>query len=349
MINAVVVGKFIPFHAGHQALIQKAVDLSDHVDVIICVNPDDPYPPEQRTFAIYESFSHADLRVHIVDNIMNDEDTPRSNKAWADYTKAILGYHPDLVVASEKYAKGWAKQMNAAYYFYDLARSEYPVSGTLCRENSYKMRDYVPSPTARWLFPRVVVIGAESTGTTTLANDLGEHYNTVVVPEYGRMLGEAMVSEDGIIDPDAQDAAWDDARFSLTSRGQDAMEERYARSANGLLICDTDSLATAVWYEYAMKKKPISGVSGDVEMKVALFKAGFNMAKKHSLYILTWDDIPFQQDPLGTRTGENLRRWMTQRFRDILLYTSQNHLLVVGSREDRLAHAVKSIDYLLEK
>jgi HTH-type transcriptional regulator, transcriptional repressor of NAD biosynthesis genes len=39
-----------------------------------------------------------------------------------------------------------------------------------------------------WYCRRVVVLGAESTGTSTLAADLAEHLGTVSVPEYGRQF-----------------------------------------------------------------------------------------------------------------------------------------------------------------
>ena len=38
---------------------------------------------------------------------------------------------------------------------------------------------------------RVVIIGAESTGKTTLARALAEHYKTPWVPEFGRFYTEA--------------------------------------------------------------------------------------------------------------------------------------------------------------
>src|SRR5690606_40170198 len=113
----------------------------------------------------------------------------------------------------------------------------------------------MPPATKRFMVPRIVVLGAESTGTTTLANALGAHYNTVVVPEVGRLIEERHRAEGG-----GGDASWDDQQFWLTSRAQDALEERMAEQANGVLICDTDSLATSVWYKYYMAKD--SGVTG---------------------------------------------------------------------------------------
>ena len=38
---------------------------------------------------------------------------------------------------------------------------------------------------------RVAIVGAESTGKTTLATALAEHYRTAWVPEFGRLYTEA--------------------------------------------------------------------------------------------------------------------------------------------------------------
>lgn len=346
--NAVVVGKFLPPHSGHIALIRKATEVANHVDVLLVVAPSDAYLPMQRALAIYEEFSHVDLRVHIIDNIDADADTPENNRLWADYTETILGYSPDVVVASEEYVYGWARAMNANAFLFDKERVEFPASGTLCRANAYSMKDYLPDSTARFMQPRIVVLGAESTGTTTLSKQLAEYYNTVMVPEYGRMIGENVVRRGEAITPEEQDAWWNDARFSLCAHGQDAMEERLAREANGVLICDTDSLATAIWYEYAMKKE-YSGVSGKPQAIIDHMRTGREIAKKHSLYIVTGDEIPFEQDEYGSRTGEDLREWMTDRFIELLTTLALPFIIVTGDREARFKAAVAAVDKVISQ
>ena len=339
--SAVVAGKFSPFHVGHRALIEQATWLADKVEVLLVASPDtipDEVDPKIRALAIYESFHNSNVEVHIIDDIFTDDTTPESNRVWARYTQAILGYTPELVVASEIYGEGWAREMGSEFFLYDLDRKNYPVSGTLCRANAYQQTNFMPPATKRYMLPRIVVLGAESTGTTTLTKALAEHYDTLWVPEMGRLLAEE-ATDAGLED---QDAYWDDQMFWLTSRGQDAMEERYAQSANGVLFCDTDSFATAVWYEYYKRKGTVSG-----NALWSLTNAGKAQAQKHKLYILTWSDIPFQQDERGTRTGESLRQWHTGRFVDYLVRFNLPFIIVQGDHQARLDKAVRYVDRLL--
>jgi HTH-type transcriptional regulator, transcriptional repressor of NAD biosynthesis genes len=338
--SAVVAGKFYPFHFGHWGLINKAATIADRVDVILVVSQNEQIDPRTRALAIYESFHPFNLRVHIVDDIYTDDTTERGHQLWADYTAATLGYLPDVVVASEDYGRGWAKQMGADFVMYDHERIEYPVSGTKCRANAHEMSEYMPMATKRYMLPRIVVLGAESTGTTTLASALGKHYQTEVVPEYGRIVSENEVALHGKY----ADTIWDDQMFWLTSRAQDAWEERLSKIANGLLICDTSSFATAVWYDYFWQKK-ISPVSGNSMW--GLLNAGKAQAKKHTLYILTWDDIPFVQDSGNTRTGALDRRWHTKRFCDYLYEAGLPFIVAIGPEEKRLAGSINAIDTIL--
>src|SRR4029077_1890293 len=87
---------------------------------------------------------------------------------------------------------------------------------------------------------RVAVVGAESTGKTTLAVSLAAHFQTVCVPEYARgYLGTA--ARGGEVTRDDLQAI---------AGGQAASEDRLARDANRLLICDTNLLTTVIWHEH---------------------------------------------------------------------------------------------------
>ena len=184
----------------------------------------------------------------------------------------------------------------------------------------------VSAPVRAWFTRRVVVLGAESTGTTTLARDIAEHFQTLWVPEFGREWSE--------IRPGGFTARWHSGEFDLVAREQARTEDEAARRVPlPLLICDTDVLATSIWHERYVGSRSLS-----VEA----------MAKQRQpeLYILTGDEIPFVQD--GLRDGEHLRRWMTGRFREVLAGQSVPWVEVTGSREQRLALASAAVGELLD-
>jgi NadR type nicotinamide-nucleotide adenylyltransferase len=192
---------------------------------------------------------------------------------------------------------------------------------------------------------RVCVVGAESTGTTTLAQQLAAHYHTEWVPEYGREYSERLAAE-GV---DLWHYRWRSEEFTYIARLQLEREEAAAEkvaannaaaensaekdASNLLLICDTDALATAIWHERYMGIR-----SPEVEAMA--------MARHYDLYILTGCEIPFVQD--GIRDGENIRQWMTGRFEEELEGGQRRWIKVSGTAEERLQMAIAAVDALLE-
>lgn len=79
----------------------------------------------------------------------------------------------------------------------DRDREAVPISGTLVRSNPLGCWDFLEPPVRAWYAKRICLVGAESTGKTTLAQMLAERYQTVWVPEYGREYSERKLAEDG--------------------------------------------------------------------------------------------------------------------------------------------------------
>lgn len=170
---------------------------------------------------------------------------------------------------------------------------------------------------------RVVIVGAESTGKTTLAMALAEHYRTTWVPEFGRLYTEARRPCGEL---------WRSDEFIFIATEQLRMEDALERLANRVLICDTDAFATAIWHErYLGRPSP----------EVLAVAAG----RTCDLYVLTDVDTPFVPDDI--RDGESFRDWMHKRFQDELSRLGVPLLFVSGPHERRLTAAVGRIDSLL--
>jgi HTH-type transcriptional regulator, transcriptional repressor of NAD biosynthesis genes len=170
---------------------------------------------------------------------------------------------------------------------------------------------------------RVVVIGSESSGTTTLARALAEHYRTVWVPEYGRTYSEGR-------QPCGQ--PWRSDELTFIAIEQARMEDALAALANRVLICDTDPFATAIWHERYL------GQPSDAVREIA-------NSRRYDLYIVTDASIPFVQDDI--RDSESLRQWMQDRFIEELSRMRRPTIVVSGAHEARFAAAVSRIDELL--
>src|SRR5262249_52380975 len=156
---------------------------------------------------------------------------------WRAALQRVLPCRPDRVFASEDYGKRLAEELGGAFVPVDRSRWAVPTSGTAVRTDPMASWDYLPRCVRPYFVKRVCVFGPESTGKTTLARQLAEHFRTAWVPEYARTLLEA------------RDGELTASDLPLIARGQVASEDALARNARKVLICDTDPLATLVWSE----------------------------------------------------------------------------------------------------
>jgi len=172
---------------------------------------------------------------------------------------------------------------------------------------------------------KIVLFGPESTGKTTLSMQLAKYYNTVWVEEYARpYLQKVWNKERRTCEPkDIMPIAY----------GQIALENRLAKRADKVLICDTDLLETKVYSE--------EYYGGYVDPLLE------NAAKKNSydLYLLTYIDTPWEADDLRDRPEQ--REEMFNAFQKALEDNNRPYILLKGDKDTRLKTAVQAIDKII--
>jgi NadR type nicotinamide-nucleotide adenylyltransferase len=318
--RGLVIGKFYPPHRGHKYLIDTARAQCGSLTVIVCWRKNQTIPGVLR--AQWIQHIHPDVQVKLLDDdrLLDDD-----SEGWAKNTVEVLGFVPDAVFTSEAYGDPYASFMGAVHVLVDRERTSVPISGTEVRNDPARCAPFLEPCVRAYYARRICVLGAESTGTTTLARDLARHYRTVWVPEYGRVYSEGKLFGDA-------NAAWRTEEFVTIAKAQAQLEDSLAEAANGLLICDTDPFATGVWHERYM------GARSPAVERIA---AG----RSYDLYILTGDEIPFEQD--GTRDGEHVRHDMHNRFAQRLDEAGKRYVVVTGTRERRLGDAIRAIEQAL--
>ncbi|MEC5184183.1 HTH-type transcriptional repressor of NAD biosynthesis genes [Cryobacterium sp. MP_3.1] len=322
--HGLVLGKFYPLHAGHSALIRTALSRCDRVTVQLFGASVESIPLSVREGWLREEHPTAHV-VSAIDDAPVDFD---SADAWDEHMvliRALLDAPVDAVFSSDPYGAELAARLGAAWVQVDPGRRHTPVSGTAIRAD-VPGHWWALAPAVRaWLTPRVVVLGAESTGSTTLAEALADHYDTAWVPEYGREHSETRVG--------GLDTPWRSDEFDVIVDRQIGWENQALRRVpRPLLICDTDVLATTLWHERYVGPTPAGLVARAA-------------AHPPALYLLTGDEIPFVQD--GLRDGEHIRHAMQHRFRQALAGQDVPWLEVTGSVPERLAQAAVAIDRML--
>jgi len=174
---------------------------------------------------------------------------------------------------------------------------------------------------------KVVLFGPESTGKTTLSNQLARHYHTVWAPEFAR---------------DYLQKKWNNERKTCEASdlipiaiGQMKLENKLAKKADKILICDTDLLETKVYSE------EYYGGFVDPKLDEAAIKNAYD------LYLLTYIDTPWEADDLRDRPA--LRLEMFTAFENTLKKHNRPYILLKGDKEIRLKNAVNAIDKIISE
>lgn len=350
--HGLVLGKFYPPHAGHRYLIDTAAAACARVTVVCAPSTVESIPLADRLAWLREIHA-GQPPVRVVGGY---DDVPidyHDDAVWAahvEITRTLVakaaaadGVAPeiDAVFSSESYGPELARRFAARHVPVDPDRRVVPVSGTAVRADPVAHWSLLAAPVRAGLARRVVVLGAESTGTTTLARSLAHRYRrrggvwarTRWVPEYGRERTEEKLAALRGADPAASvfDVTWQRNDFVEVARRQNEREDAAARNSSPLLVCDTDAFATAVW-----EQRYLGSSSAAVTAQ----------ARRPDLYLLTDHvGVPFADD--GLRDGEHVRPWMTERFRQVLAEQPAPVVELTGPLPARLDAATAACDGVL--
>lgn len=166
---------------------------------------------------------------------------------------------------------------------------------------------------------RIALTGPESTGKSTLSQQLAAHYHTRWVPEYARAYLAGRPPPYALADLEA------------IARGQLAAEEEAAATCN-ILFCDTDPLVIKIWAEHAFGHCP-----DWIARRVA--------QPRYDLVLLMGVDVPWEPDPL--REHPHLRQHFYNLFRGELTAARINFAEIWGPPARRFAEARLLVDALL--
>jgi NadR type nicotinamide-nucleotide adenylyltransferase len=234
-----VLGKFMPAHRGHVYLVDFARRFAKRLTVLVCSIRREPLDGALRYEWMRELFHGGNVEViHVTDEVPQTPDEhPAFWPIWKELVQRHVAEPVDAVFTSETYGETLAQTLDARHYPVDPGRQVMPISGSRVRDDPLTYWDMLPEVVRPHYVKRICVFGPESTGKSTLTQNLATHYRTSYAPEYARTL----------LDPkqgrcDAEDVA-------AIVHGQIASEEAAARHADRVVFCDTDPLTTTLWCE----------------------------------------------------------------------------------------------------
>ena len=327
MSNGFVFGKFLPFHKGHEALMNFALTKCDSLTVVVCASDMERIPCEVRKNWIEETFAW-EKRLKVVCYNFKEFHLPNSSvasehasKLWAAEFKKMF---PEdiLLFTSEEYGDLVGNFMGIQHILFDIDRKLYPISSTLIRHDLFKFWKYLPDSVKNYFSIKVAIVGTESTGKTTLTNQLKDHFKCNCVLEAGRDLI-----------PTSESFDYND--LLLVAKEHANRIKNAVTKDSPLVILDTDIHITKSYSLFSLGKELM--VSDDI-LKI----------NKSDLYLFLNKDVKFVQD--NTRLSEKRRNQLDYFHRTVFTDHEIKVVEIKGldwsARYDR---AVKKIDELIRK
>lgn len=233
--------------------------LKSHNEVCVCVfsRGGETWDGELRAKWIKETYNN-DNRVEVVHCPMDFCD-PFDEESWCIWVKTLKGIGKNIshFVSSEKYGDEIARRCNWIHDICDESRKVVPISGTAIRKDILANWMYLPNSARKSLVKKIAIVGAESTGKTTLCERMSKEFNTQYVPEYGRQYCEYK----DIFSLLARD-------FVAIVNAQRESEDNFAVKSNGILFCDTELIVTRAWAKHLIGYEPkeISNLVNDYDI-----------------------------------------------------------------------------------
>ncbi len=320
MNRGLVIGKFMPIHQGHIALINFGVMQCDEIIVSMSYTPNDPIPAELRFSWIKEIFKgRSNIRLALVKDDFDDESLPlqQRTKIWSDFIRKT--YPPvNMLFSSEEYGEPFARNLGAYHKSFDPQRKKHPVSATRIREKPFQYWDFIPVEVRPYFVKKICFYGPESTGKSILAEKMAEIYQTEFVPEVAR---ELITSNDFTIE-------------DIIKIGYAQLERinEKSKTTNKILFCDTDAITTQIYSRHYLGSVP--EVLYELEKKV-----------RYDLYFLMDIDVPWVAD--GLRDLGELRETMFEVFKEELVRRNISFILVQGTYRERESKVIREVERLL--
>ncbi len=179
---------------------------------------------------------------------------------------------------------------------------------------------------------KVVVIGPESTGKSSLCEQLANHYNTEWVKEYAReylLSNGTEYSYDDLLEIAKGQFALENAAIELVENKTTNISA--SNSTSQIILLDTNMYVLKVWCEFVFEKCHPWILNQIVE-------------NSYDLYLLCDVDLPWVKDELREYPDLEIREKLYHHYKDLLVNQSTPWVNISGNYQQRLENAINAID-----
>lgn len=324
-------GSFSPLHNGHVDCILQAASLCGSFYIVLSVGVNrNEVDARVRYRWLYQLTKHLDN----VKIIMLEDTSPTK----VDYTedlwqndaakiKSQIGSPIDAVFCGSDYGAGsiW----RVCYPESEIVT--FPrngISSTVLRQNPYAHWDWLPTVVRTHYVKKVLLMGSESTGKSTLAINLAHRYNTNYIDETGRDISGRSGTDLLMLPGD----------FTEILLQHKLNEIKAAASSNKLLFVDTDALVTQFYLEFLE--------DAEKTKNIALSDA-IDTLNEYSLILFLEPDVAFVQDGDRSEVIKCDRIRYSEQIKELLRQHSREFVCLSGDYHTRYLAAVAHVDRLL--
>ncbi len=325
-------GSFNPLHLGHVRCMIEAANQCEQLIVVISegINRNE-IDIRVRYRWIYQLTKHlSNVRIFI----LTDEAETKNGYAedmWEADTKKVkdfAGKKIDAVFCGNDYDRNsfWAKCYPDAEIIF-FPRNQ--MSSSQIRNNPMLYWDWLPNVVKPHFVKKVLVIGGESTGKSTLVINLANYYNTNYMDEVGRYMSERSGTDLMMLPEDFTD-------ILLTHKMK---EKELVLTSNKVLFEDTDCLITKFYIGF------LNGVDKKINETLADAISDLN---RYDLVLFLEPDVKFVQDGGRSKVIEHNRLKYSSKIKDIYSEKGIHFEIITGSYQERFLKAINLVNSLLE-
>lgn len=326
-------GAFCPLHLGHLTCMIKAAALCERLYIVISYrNHPSDIDVKVKIRWVYQLTKHlGNIEIlTLEDTLDNKEDY--TEEYWQQdcaYVKQQIGTRIDVVFCGNDYDEGsfW----NQCYQESELIifpRSQY--NSTAIREDIYGHWDWMPQIVRSHFVKKVLLIGGESVGKSTLTINLAHYYNTNYLEEVGRELSE-------LSGTDIYMQSEDFTRILLEHK---AKELRLLSQSNKILFEDTDCLITRFFMEFLEDEK----LKDNANLAEAIARLN-----SYDLILFLEPDVTWVQDGDRSEVMAADRVKYSNQIKELYKRMGFSFKIISGNYVERFEQAVELVDELLGK
>lgn len=323
-------GSFNPLHMGHVDCIIQAANMCRELFVVLSTgNRRDEIDGRLRYRWIYQLTKHIG-NVRII-TLEDDAETKAdyTEDYWysdAENVKAQVGKHIDVVFCGSDYDENsfWSRcYPDSELYIFQRNG----ISSTEIRKDPYYHWDQIPGVVRPYYVKKVLLMGGESTGKSTLTINLAHRFNTNYIDEAGRDISARSGTDMMMLSED----------FTEILIQHKLNEIKAIEHSNKVLFIDTDTLVTQFYM--AFLEDPNIG-------KNKALSDAIDGVNEYDLILYLEPDVEFVQDGDRSEVIRDDRIKYSEQIKDLLRSHGRSFVTVSGPYQERYETAVKEVNRL---